>query len=97
MKKEEKKEPKKEVKKKETKPAAVTTKKARPEQAIKGSGFKYAAGGLIIIGLIIYGLAFYLRWEGWRIISNPPSSVVAITGTLLILAGGEVYYRGRER
>ncbi len=68
-----------------------------PEKAIRGSGLKYASVILILIGLIIYGLAFYLRLNGWRIINYPPSSVVALVGTFLIIAGGEVYYRGLER
>ncbi len=68
-----------------------------PEKAIRGSGFKYASALLILLGVIIYGLAFYLRLNGWRIINYPPSSVVALAGTLFIIIGGEVYYRGLER
>ncbi len=93
---EEKKEAKKEKKAPEKKPEKKNIK--APEKAVKASnGFLYASALLIIIGLIIYGLAFYLRWNGWRIVNNPPSSAVAIGGTLLILAGGEIYFRGKER
>ncbi len=99
-KKEEKKEEKAPEKIEEKKPEKPAEKKPikAPEKAIKPSnGFLYASAFLIIIGLIIYGLAFYLRWNGWRIVNNPPSSAVAIGGTLLILAGGEIYFRGKER
>ena len=105
VKKEEKKEEKEEVK--EEKKEEVEKKKERvekkpklekPHEAIKtGSGFKYASASLVVLGAIIYGLAFYLRWNGWRLIANPPSAVVALVGTLLILAGGEIYYRGKKR
>ncbi|NPA74707.1 MAG: hypothetical protein GXO25_01325 [Euryarchaeota archaeon] len=89
-------EPKKE--KEEQKPQPKPAPTMTPEKAIKhGSGFKIASAVLIIIGFAIYVLAFYLRWNGWHLISYPPSSVVALSGTLLILAGGEVYYRGKER
>ncbi len=95
--KKEEKAPEKIEEKKPEKPAEIKPIKA-PEKAIKPSnGFLYASAFLIIIGLIIYGLAFYLRWNGWRIVNNPPSSAVAIGGTLLILAGGEIYFRGKER
>ncbi len=96
-------EPKKKEKSPEKKEKITGEKKPKPtvkspEKAVKPSnGFFYASALLIIIGLIIYGLAFYLRWNGWRIINNPPSSAVAIGGTLIILAGGELYFRGKER
>lgn len=96
-------EPKKKEKSPEKKEKITGEKKPKPtvkspEKAVKPSnGFLYASALLIIIGLIIYGLAFYLRWNGWRIINNPPSSAVAIGGTLIILAGGELYFRGKER
>ena len=100
-KKEEKKEEKAPEKIEEKKPEKPAEKKPTiksPEKAVRPSnGFLYASALLIIIGLIIYGLAFYLRWNGWRIVNNPPSSAVAIGGTLLILAGGEIYFRGKER
>ncbi len=90
-------EKKSEGQKPEVKPAPEVKQMKSPEKAIHGSGFKFGAGLLVIIGIIIYSAAFYLRWEGWHIISHPPSSVIALTGTLLILAGGEVYYRGKAR
>ncbi len=90
-------EKKSEGQKPEVKPAPEIKQVKAPEKAIHGSGFKFGAGVLVVIGIIIYAAAFYLRWEGWHIISHPPSSVIALTGTLLILAGGEVYYRGKVR
>ena len=70
----------------------------KPHEAIKtGIGFKYASVSLIVFGAVIYILAFYLRWSGWRLIAYPPSAIVALVGTLLILAGGEMYYHAKKR
>ncbi len=75
----------------------VEKKREKPEKMIGRplTFYRIASASIIAIGLIIYGLAFYLRWEGWRLIRYPPSGIVAIVGTLLILGGGEIYYRGK--
>ncbi len=74
-------------------------KKIKPEKMIKREFHLYriASALLIGIGLAVYALAFYLRWDGWRLVRFPPSAAIAIVGTLLILGGGEVYYRGKRR
>ncbi len=83
---------------KEKKKKVKGKKEKKPHEAIKtGSGFKYASVSLIVFGSVIYVLAFYLRWNGWRLIAYPPSAVVALIGTLLILGGGEIYYHGIKR
>ncbi len=77
---------------------AKSPKTMAPEKAVRtGNGLLYASALVIVLGLIIYAFAFYLRWNGWRIINNPPSSAVALGGTLLILAGGEMYFRSKQR
>ncbi len=79
---------------KEKKPAVIVP----PNKLVKSSlKFKIASSLLLVIGFGIYGLAFYLRWNGWHLISYPPSSIIALCGTLLVLAGGEVYYKGKKR
>ncbi len=58
--------------------------------------YKKAASVLIGLGLITYGAAFYLRWIGWSLVSYPPSVIVAIFGVLVIITGGEIYYRSER-
>ena len=52
---------------------------------------------IIIVGIAAYLLAYYLRWNGWRIIQYPPSIVPALVGVMVILAGLEVYYRANGK
>ena len=73
--------------------------KPHPEKAIKKYGtWKYASGILIAIGTIIYILAFYLRLcAGWRLINYPPSALVAAAGVILMIIGGDFYFRAKVR
>ncbi|NPA74755.1 MAG: MMPL family transporter [Euryarchaeota archaeon] len=55
--------------------------------------FKKVGSVTVLVGLVVYAMAYYLRWNGWRIVSFPPSLLVALIGALVIIIGGEVYLR----
>ncbi len=92
-------EPVKEKEEKVEKTGKERSVKTRPERAIKKySALKYASGIFIAIGTIIYILAFYLRlYAGWRLINYPPSALVAAAGVILMIIGGDFYFRAKVR
>ncbi len=61
---------------------------------LKNAGkYRNIGASTVIVGIVIYGLAYYLRWNGWSIVAFPPSMAVALVGALIIIIGGELYYR----
>ncbi len=92
-------EPVKEKEENVEKPKKENVVKPHPERVIKKYGaLKYASGILIVIGTIIYILAFYLRlYAGWRLINYPPSALVAAAGVILMIIGGDFYLRAKVR
>ena len=60
---------------------------------------KYRALGVSVLffGVLVYLTAYYLRWIGWRIIAEPSSLLVALTGAIIIVAGFEIYYRAHGK
>ena len=72
----------------------IELKKATPEI---GKGYIFSSITLIATGSIIYSSAFYLRWIGWNMINSPSSFLIALAGIIIIMAGGEIYYRRRKK
>ena len=61
----------------------------------EGNTYVYSSVIVMIIGAFLYGLAFYLRWIGYKMINSPSSFFIALLGVVVILTGGEIYYRGK--
>ncbi len=55
--------------------------------------YRLVGSSTVVLGLAIYGAAYYLRWTGWSIVAFPPSIAVALLGVLAIIVGAEIYYR----
>ncbi|GEM_PF-760878 len=55
--------------------------------------FQRIGASTAITGIAIYLLAYYLRWQGWKVVRYPPAIAPALIGIIALIIGMEIYLR----